>query len=368
MTEFSSDSEEKKSEPWFSLSGPDTDVVLSTRVRLARNLANFPFPSRFKDDDCERVQAIICDSFAHSSRPDFYQFYNVSTFNQFGGKFLEERGCIESCKDEGDIRGVIISSDGRLTCTINDIDHLRISSFAAGLDGEAAFKISHDLDEELQNTMQFAASYDCGFLTSAIKDSGSGMKISCRLHLPALSFTGKLKDFSNYFASKNVEIKDCFGAGYLPSSSLGFFYQISSSVSCIGSELDQIASLVSVAKYISEQERRENEFVIKNHQTQLRDRIYRAYAKLKFASLIEVREGIEIISDVKWGKNLGFFSNVTDELLSALLYRSQPAHLRLFLDRKDLNFSQDIAENAELKQNNLRAVILQESLEEIKVN
>ena len=121
-------------------------------------------------------------------------------------------------------------------------------------------------------------------------------------------------------------------------------------------------------KYLVENERRERDFVLRTRQTELRDRIYRAYAKVKFASLVTMREAIEIISDIKWGKNLGFFSNVTDTDLCALLYRVQNGHLQFVLKSKNFNFPKDIADNAELKAANLRALILQEAFENLKVN
>ncbi len=366
MSDFEPDSGKRQIDSWFAHPGPETDVVLSTRVRLARNLASFPFPGRFKSDDGERIQSIVFDSFVHASNPENYLFMPINHLDDLRERIFVERGVIEPLRDGNSTSGFVIRSDGRVSCTINGIDHVRLASFVPGLDGESAFRLCHDLDEELQNSMQFAASYDAGFLTSQIKDCGSGMKISCRVHLPALSFSGKLSGFSSYFDSNHVVIKDCFGAGNIPSSSLGFFYQISSAVSGNGNEIDQLASLVSVVKHISENERRENETILESHQTEIRDRLFRTYAKIKFASLIELREAVEIISDIKWGKNLGFFSNVSDEELCALLYRIQDASIQYVMESKKFNFPSDIAENEKLKVEHLRTLMLQEAFEDLK--
>lgn len=367
MSDFS-DENGINNDAWYAFPGVDSDVVLSTRVRIARNLASFPFPGRFKDDDPERVKSIVFDSFAHCREPDKFQGLYVSDLDFLGEKILIERGILESSSVKRNGCAVVIRTDGKLSCLVNDIDHVRLSSFVPGLDGEAAFRLCHDLDEELQNTMQFAANYDSGYLTSEIKDCGSGMKVSCRVHLPSLSFTGKLSGLYNYFEQKQISVVDAFGAGAVKNSSLGFYYQISTLSAGNGNEIDQLASLVSAVKYVTENERREKDVVLRLHQTELRDRIYRTYAKLKFASLIDLREAIDIISDIKWGKNLGFFSGISDEALCALLYRIQNAHIQFVLKNKKFNFPVDIADNDELKANHLRALILQESFENLKVN
>ena len=356
------------SDAWYAFNGPENDVVLSTRVRFARNLANFPFPAKFKDDDAFRVQTLVFDSFSHCKEPDKYQGVITSELDDLGAKILEERGVLDSSSAKENGRGIIVRTDGKVSCEINNKDHVRLASFVPGLDGKAAFDQLAMLDDELQNSLQFAADYEMGYLTSNIYDCGSGMKVSCRLHLPSLSFSGKILALFTSFESKEIVVSDCFGAGNLPSSSLGFYYQVSTRTAGNGNELDQIASLVSAVKYLAENERREHSVVLRNRQTELRNRIYRSYSKVKFSSLVDLREAIEIISDIKWGKNLGFFSGISDSELCALLYRVQDGHLQFVLKSKKLNFPTDIAENKVLKTDYLRALILQEAFESIKIN
>lgn len=355
------------SDAWYAFNGPENDVVLSTRVRFARNLANFPFPGKFKEDDAFRVQTLVFDSFSHCKEPDRYQGVIASELDDLGATILEERGVLDSSSAKENGRGIIVRTDGKVACEVNNKDHLRLASFVPGLDGKGAFDQLACLDDELQNTLQFAADYEIGYLTSNISDCGSGMKVSCRVHLPSLSFSGKILDLFSSFNSKEILISDCFGAGNLPSSSLGFYYQISTKTAGNGTELDQIASLVSAVKYLAENERRERNVVLRTRQTELRNRIYRSYSKEKFASLIDAREAIEIISDIKWGKNLGFFSGISDSELCALLYRVQDGHLQFVLKSKKFNFPADIAENKSLKTDYLRALILQEAFDGIKV-
>ena len=352
---------------WYAFQGAENDVVLSTRVRLARNLANFPFPNKFKEDDAFRVQNLVFDAFSHCEEPDKFQGVVSSELDDLGALILEERGVLDSNSAKVEGSGIIVRTDGKVSCEINSTDHVRLAAFVPGLDGNGAFSLCAKVDDELQNTLQFAADYDIGYLTSNVADCGSGMKVSCRVHLPSLSFSGKILDLFSSLNSKEIVVSDCFGAGNLPSSSLGFYYQVSTKISGNGTELDQIASLVSAVKYLAENERRERDVVLRNRQTELRNRIYRSYAKMKFSSLLDEREAIEIISDIKWGKNLGFFAGIEDSELCALLYRIQKGHLQFVLRSRKFNFPADISEDKALKTNYLRTLILQEAFESIGV-
>ena len=358
---------DSQNDAWYSYEGPESDIVLSTRVRLARNLANFPFPSKFKEDDAFRVQTLVFDAFSHCEEPDKYQGVVSTELDDSGSKILEERGVLDSnfIKENGN--AIIVRTDGKVSCEVNSKDHVRLSAFAPGLDTNSTFSLVQNIDGQLQDTLQFAADYNIGYLTSNIADCGSGMKVSCRIHLPCLSFSGRLLGLFAALNSKELVISDCFGAGSLPSSSLGFYYQVSTKLGGNGTELDQIAGLVSAVKYLVENERRERLEILNKRQTEVRNRIYRSYAKMKFSSLLEMRETVEIISDLKWGKNLGFFSGIEDSSLCALLYRIQEGHLQFFLRSRKLNFPKDISDKKNLKIEFLRSLILQEAFEKIEL-
>ena len=135
---------------WYASQGPENDVVLSTRVRLARNLANFPFPSKFKDDDAFRVRSLVFDSFSHCEEPDKYQGVVSAELDELGSLILEERGVLESkfAKDTGS--GIIVRTDGKLSCAINTKDHVHLASFVPGLDGNTAFNLVAKVDEAVE--------------------------------------------------------------------------------------------------------------------------------------------------------------------------------------------------------------------------
>ncbi len=351
---------------WYAQDGADSDVVLSTRVRISRNLADFTFPSVLNAEDAQRIQNMIFDSFSHCSNPDLYQAISCSGLDSIGAKILSERGVIESStlKDHG--TGIVMRTDGKVCCTVNDQDHVRISSFTAGLDCEKVWANCKAVDDELQNFVQFAASFEFGYLTRNIKDAGSGMKISCRVHLPSITFTEHLKECVIELTRQNVEIRSCFGSGSQAASSLGSFYQVSTKNGGSGSEAEQMATLTGAVKYLVEKERSLSFDCKKKNYTQIKDRISRAFALSKYSSLVNLREGVEIISDLKWGVNLGLLTGLTSSQLTALLYRIQDGHLEYVIKSGTFTFPEDIQNDDSLKVQRLRSLILQESVEDLK--
>ncbi len=353
---------------WFASEGPESDVVISTRVRLARNLANFPFPLRFRDDDADHVRSIVFDAFSHCSSPDNYQAVITSNLDLIGKKILCERGVMESSTPVSTGSGIVISTDGVLSCIVNGVDHVRLSSFLPGLSGVEAFEIVKKVDDELQNFLQFAASLEHGYLTSDISDCGSGMKVSCRVHLPAITFANKLKEVLIEFSRRGIDMRDSFGLGNEKNSALGSFYQVSTKVAGNGSEIEQMAGLIGAVKFLSETERRISKELFNIRQTEIKDKIYKAYASAKFSFLVTEKDAVETISLLKWGKNLGIVSGISDSELCALLYRIRSGHLHFLMKSKDLAFPEDVAKSSILKENSLRSVILQEAFTEISFN
>ena len=354
---------------WYNAAGEDDDVVVSSRVRLARNLANFPFPGRCHQDDSERIQNIIFDSFNHFEDAEAYLSIEISSLEKIGEKILCERGLIEPAaagKKRGS--GLINRLDGISACLVNSVDHVRISSFSTGLACNSAFVHSSKIDQQLQESVQFAASYEFGFLTSSVNDAGSGMKSSIRVHIPSIAFGGKIKELAAYVNARGFSISDCFGAGNETGTSLGNFYQISTSSSMNGNEVDQLAAITSLGKYICELERKSRESIVAAKSTIMRDRILRALAKAKFCILLNLRESIELVSDLKWAYDVGFVRNMEEHDFNSLLYRIQPGHVEFLIRSGSFNFEDDVISDAVLKENRIRAVLIQKNFDKLEID
>ena len=354
---------EKKSvsDAWYAASGDDDDVVVSSRVRLARNLANFPFPETCDDDEAAQVQNIVFDSFNNMENAEAFQSVPLSAVDPLGAKILSERGLFENNFGTG----LVMRLDGISSCLVNCVDHVRISSFAPGLSCNAVYASSRELDLQMQKRIQFAANYDFGYLTANALDSGSGMKSSIRVHLPSISYAGKINDVISLAAKKGFSVTAPYGNGARSGSSLGAFYQISSVNSVSGNEIDQLAAITSFGKNICETERKFRVKYADNKVTPVRDMVLRAFSTARFCMLLNLREAIDLISTVKWGLDLGMVKGTKDFLLSSLLYRVQSGHLGFLLKTGNFNFEGDVDGDENLKEDRLRAIIIQDAFKKI---
>jgi protein arginine kinase len=350
---------------WYAFPGTDDDVVISTRARLARNLANFLFPGSCPEEDCERIQSLLFDSFAHMDNPDRFQAITLRELEPLGQRILLERGVLPADLS-GNSCGIIIRTDGRIACSINAGDHVRISAFVPGLDPGAAYELCKGIDDSLQKTVQFAASTDFGFLTTSLRDTGTGLKLSLRLHLPSLSYDGQIDRFVRETAARGFSLTAAFGSGAELGTSLGSFYQLAGIRSFPGDETSQIAVVTAEAERIAEAERRCRVEMTMNRPTLIRDVVYRAYASARYSRLTGFREAVGILSAVKWGKNLGLLKGIEDEQILALLYRVQPAHLGFVIRSGNFNYEKDIVSD-DRRIDRLRSLILQEAFEKIQL-
>ncbi len=362
---------------WYTVGGEENDVVLSSRLRLARNLANFPFPSRLRGNDGTRIQFIVTDVFNHMENADDFQAICVKDLDGLGSKILDERGILSEAASAAGKTGdqaVILRKDGRLACTVNVTDHLHISSFSSGLDFDKTVQEGRNIDSLLQKQVQFAASYDFGFLTSSVLDAGSGMRLSIRVHLPSLSMLGRIRSAIEALSSSNVAFRASYGAGSGGAvsgnggsgTSLGSYYDIYTVDSQTGSEYDQVASIVSAGKKIAELERLAREECGKTKESEVRNCLYRSLALAKSSIFISLREGIDIVSGIKWGLDMKLASGVEDSELYALLFRIQEGHLEYVLKNGNFTFEADVEGNKIKKEERLRAIIFQEAFSNIE--
>jgi protein arginine kinase len=180
---------------WFAEPGKNDDIIISTRARLIRNLADFPFPAKMTEDDKTRVQALVYDAFNSS---EDWHFIDMDGLSQPGRQILSDKNII---KDE--CSAVVINyGDESVSCLVNESDHIKLSAFVSGLDCEKAMEKVYKVDEFLQNKLQFAANIDFGYLTSYIKDCGTGLKFTVRLFIPSIILSGQFESIVSMVREK----------------------------------------------------------------------------------------------------------------------------------------------------------------------
>ncbi|GAB4140673.1 protein arginine kinase [Thermopirellula anaerolimosa] len=324
---------------WLRGEGPECDIVMSSRIRLARNLADFPFVRLAGETErrqiTERVEAALADSpFSGELLP-----VRVDALSELDRHFLVERQLISREFGEGrGARVVFIDRQERFSIMVNEEDHLRIQVMRSGLDLEPAWKLINELDDYLERHLTYAFDEQFGYLTACPTNVGTGMRVSVMLHLPAVVITRQMDQIFRGLEKLELVVRGLFGEG---SQAMGDFYQVSNQVSLGRSEQELISKVGDVIPRIIEYERKAREFLMNESQENLHDRVSRAYGILKTAQTISSEETMHLLSSVRMGVHLGLIAGLDTPTLNELFLLTQPAHVQKLvgaeLDSADRN-------------------------------
>jgi len=330
---------------WLRGAGPESDIVISSRVRLARNLANFPFLTRASEEQRAEIHESLKRALTRLGLTENGHCYvNLADTSEMTSRFLLERHLIsrELANGQGG-RGVLFNRSEMLALMVNEEDHLRMQAIRAGFQAAEAYEEVRSIDERLDQALEFAFSERFGYLTACPTNVGTGMRASVMLHLPALVFT---KQIDKVFASVtkiNLAVRGFYGEGTQAS---GDFYQISNQVT-LGISEDEILDLLArVVPRIVTYEREVRDHLLSRDRLRLEDRIWRAYGTLGSARSITSEETMDLLSSVRLGVNLGLLQNVPIETVNELFILTQPAHLQR-LEKRDLDAAERDATRAE---------------------
>ena len=325
---------------WLRGSGPESDIVISSRIRLARNLADFPFIRTATDHDRSAIEQTICErALVDDHLKKNLLYLNVSELEVVDRQFLVERQLIsrEHAESQG-ARGVAIGSRETYSLMINEEDHLRIQVMNSGLDLKAAWNTVSEIDDAVEKHVTYAFHEKLGYLTACPTNVGTGMRVSVMLHLPALVITRQIKKVFRSLHKISLAVRGLYGEG---SQAMGDFYQISNQITLGRSELDLINQVSDVVPVLIDYERRAREFLMRESQKDLHDRVSRAYGILSSAKTISSEETMHLLSSVRMGVNLGLIDNLQIPDVNKLFIHTQPAHLQKLrgeeLDTADRN-------------------------------
>ncbi|MBN2531539.1 MAG: hypothetical protein JXB88_01540 [Spirochaetales bacterium] len=328
-----------KKSGWFYKGGPEHDVVISSRVRFARNLFDFPFPHVLSREKDEEVKRIIIDAF--SQLEDEYKFtlLHLDDVSPVEKNVLLERNIVtkEYFKQKNGV--VILSKDGDISGMVNEEDHLRLSCIKAGNMLKEAFERIDTLDSTLEKYISFASSVEWGYMTSSLNDLGTGVRFSVLVHLPALELTSLLSETLNLVFEKGFSIKAFRGS---ENNSLGDIYQISNRLSLGYNESEILSFMNKLLKPLVLLERKTREALYKKKKREIEDRILRALGVLKYCRMISIREAIEHLSIIRLGICLGFVSDIPLEKITSLFFLSQKSHVQQIMNR--MNFDVNLCD------------------------
>lgn len=302
---------------WYRQSGPEGDVVLSTRVRLARNLPQYPFPWRMAEAQKQEVVQLVREAVQGENLDCLY----VHTMRRRDAVALAEHHLISpEFAESGEGACVFLSKDESVSLMVNEEDHLRLQAMCAGFDLEGAYAKADALDTRLDRRLHFAFHPQLGYLTQCPTNLGTAMRASLMLHLPALEESGAIAQLSNTVSKLGMTMRGLYGEGSKPEGSI---YQLSNQVTLGISEQQALENLKGVARQIIRAERTERERLVQD--PQYVDRVWRALGILRTALLLSHAEFMRLISYVRVGVAMKLVPEISLDTVNALLSDAQPA-------------------------------------------
>lgn len=311
---------------WLRATGPESDIVMSSRIRLARNLAQYPFPSRADDSVRAEVEAVLRKRIENLPGERKLHYISVSDLETLDRQFLVERQLIsrEHAENHGH-RGVGVSMEENVSLMINEEDHLRMQVLRSGLALDECWQEIDRIDDAVEAEVTYAFSEQLGYLTSCPTNVGTGIRVSVMLHLPALVQTKEIQKVFQALQKIGLAVRGLYGEG---SQAMGDFYQISNQVTLGKSEEQLIKTIKDVVPNIISYERRVRTALVKENRQSLHDQVSRAYGILKNAQTISSEETMQLLSSVRMGINLGLIDDLEIPVVNELFIHTQPAHLQ----------------------------------------
>ncbi len=311
---------------WLSGTGPESDIVISTRIRLARNVVEYPFLTRIKDADRSELEVFLRERLTEADLDQNLLYRNLNETSNLDRQCLVERHLISKDHASGrGERGVALEPKGTLSVMVNEEDHLRIQVLRSGFQPNAAWKQISEVDLRLESRLNYAFSRQFGYLTACPTNVGTGMRVSVMLHLPALVMTKQIEKVFHAVAKINLAVRGFYGEG---TQALGDFYQISNQVTLGYSEEEILKTMADYVPQIIKFERNVRETLITENRIGLEDRVWRAFGMLERARLITSEETLDYLSAVRMGVNLGLIDRIPISAVNELFILTQPAHLQ----------------------------------------
>jgi protein arginine kinase len=307
-------------------SGPESDIVISSRIRLARNLAAFPFTNRASSHQKAEIETLLRDRITRLEVDPRLGYVNVPQLSTLDRQFLVERQLIsrELAAAEGP-RGVALGPQETVSLMVNEEDHLRLQVMRSGFALDEAWQEIDRVDDLLEQRITYAFSEEFGYLTACPTNVGTGMRASVMLHLPALEHTKQIEKVFRALQKINLAVRGLYGEG---SRASGHFYQISNQVTLGKSETQILSEIHSVIPQIIRYEREARQSWVRDNQQGLQDRVSRAYGTLCSATMMTSEETMELLSFVRLGINLQMVGDISIPTVNELFIHTQPAHLQ----------------------------------------
>lgn len=318
---------------WYEQMAPDSDVVISSRVRLARNLETFPFSSKITEEQAVDLVNEVKGITSELSEQDHRKFYscNISTLTDIDKSAMVERHIVSPLLAEKEqTTGLILSEDETCSIMINEEDHVRIQAIIGGMNLEQAYAEADSVDNIAYDKLNFAYDEKYGYLTSCPTNAGTGMRASCMVFLPALGAARMMQKLIEEVGKYGVTIRGIYGEG---TKSLGSIYQISNQKTMGISESEIIENLNRIVSQVVKQERKRREYMLSVNTDEIEDQVFRSYGVLKYARQISSDDAMTLLSQIKFGMDCGLMKFEREFNVHKLMMGVQPGSLQWILGK-----------------------------------
>lgn len=315
---------------WMSSEGPDSDIVLSSRIRLARNISEFQFPTLFSNEEAQAVVETVENSVKDHKILDLgeLELLLMDELQSLQKRVLVEKHLISPHLAENSTFGAcLLSENEEVSIMLNEEDHIRIQCLFPGFQLTESLNMANQIDDWLEEHVHYAFDEKVGYLTSCPTNVGTGIRASVMMHLPGLVLTQQMNRIIPAINQLGLVVRGIYGEG---SEALGNIFQISNQITLGKSEEDIVEDLKSVVSQLISQERSAREALVKTSNIQLEDRVFRSFGILSNSRIIESKEAARCLSDVRLGIDMGYIKNISKNILNELMILTQPGFLQQY--------------------------------------
>jgi protein arginine kinase len=317
---------------WMTGADAESSIVLTSRIRLARNVSDVPFPGWARKQ--ERIEIMSKLRTQVESLPEMKNAFShqLSELTSVQKQVLVERHLIsreQAARSEGS--AAVVNRAQTLSVMINEEDHLRLQSIRSGLHLRSAYELITKIDQQLEKKLPYAFDHELGYLTACPTNVGTGLRASAMLHLPGLVISDHISQVIQAVAKLGLAVRGIFGEG---TESLGHLFQISNQSTLGESEDEIIDRLERVIRNVRDHERNARLKLVEDDPQMMADKISRSYGVLRHAYVIDSKEALAHLSLLRLGGDLGCFPDEIISLCDALLMDIEPAHLQHIADQK----------------------------------
>ncbi len=336
---------------WLRGTGPHADIVMSSRTRLARNINKFSFTHWADKKQLDEILSIVKEAADSTNFLKNSLFIRLKDISELDRLFLVERHLMSPEHAQNvEYKALIVDPKEIVSIMVNEEDHLRMQVLQSGFNLREAWRIVDEIDTELGRKIQFAYSNQWGYLTACPTNTGTGLRGTVMLHLPALVFTGQIGKILQATAKLGLNIRGLYGEG---TEASGNIFQVSNQASMGRAEDDLIDNIERIITQILSREEAIRKTILLKNKDALVDRVWRAYGTMKNAYIITSEETIALLSAIRLGVDLGIVKNLDKNVINELFIMTQPAHLQK-LEGKILTPSERDMKRADLVREKLK--------------